>query len=175
MLIECSRRFSTSTQPTKNASEKGVGQNAQFSGDCRTTVRASPSAAHRLIVAHQAANVPHTAGYRSLFASTRARPHRQMRRLWPTRSIEPVERSRNFGPAATGYYKYRPLPPAGRHFWARRQSRSTHGLSLRFKSRSTLLAGLQYFVILIAINNTIIHNNKSWVLVICWIFCSIFI
>jgi len=124
-LFECSRRFSTSTRPTKNASRSDVSQNAPYSGDRRATVRASPSAAHRLVVAHRAASAPHKARHRSPFSLTCARPHHQTRRFWPTRSIKPVERSRTFGPAATGGYKYRPPSWVVRHFTARCQTRST--------------------------------------------------
>lgn len=80
-LVECSRRFSTSVRPTENASRYDVGQRARALVDRRAGVRASPSAAHRLVSAHRAASATLTDRRRSPFAVPRVGSHRRARRL----------------------------------------------------------------------------------------------
>lgn len=154
------------SRPTKNASRCGVGQSAPFLGDRRASVRASRSAAHRLD--RYAPGGQCIAYDRAPFAVHRntcsAAP--SARRLWPTRSIEPVERSRTFGPAATGGYKYRAPSATCRHFRIRCRTTSTHAWRLRFYLRSTLFTNciLQFLVSFHLRSRLIIHslNRKYW-------------
>lgn len=101
-LIECSRRFSTFTRSTENASRYDVSQNARWPGDRRTAVCASRSVAHRSVAAHQTASAPYTTRRRSPFATPRALPHRPSAGLDQRATDEPVRTFANLRPGGQG-------------------------------------------------------------------------